>query len=103
MVAGHAGAHPDGFRTAIAAAEQQNLHAEICGSFMTASWLRRLLDAFGADRVLHGTDATLIDPRYGVGRVLGADLKHAERRLVLAENARRIYRLPPNRTELHEQ
>ena len=94
LVAGHAGATPGGFRAVIAAAaERPNLYAELCGSQMTGGWIRRLVDELGAERVLHGTDATLIDPRIGVGRVLHADLKDEERAAVLALNARRLYRL----------
>ena len=95
LIAGHAGATVPGFRSMIdLAAKSQNLIAEICGSSMTGWWLRRLVDSFGAERVLHGTDSTLIDPRYGVGRVLHAPLDETERGLILSGNARRIYRLP---------
>lgn len=95
LIAGHAGATIHGFRSMIdLASKSQNLIAEICGSNMTGWWLRRVVDSFGPERVLHGTDSTLIDPRYGVGRVLHAPLDETERRLILSGNARRIYRLP---------
>ena len=95
LIAGHAGATIPGFRSMIdLAAKSQNLIAEICGSNMTGWWLRRLVDSFGAERVIHGTDSTLMDPRYGVGRVLHAPLDETERGLILSGNARRIYRLP---------
>ncbi len=94
LVAGHAGATPHGFAAmAEHAPEVPNLVAELCGSRMTGWWVRRLVDAFGPARVLHGTDSTLIDPRHAVGRVLGADLTPTERDLVLAGNARRIFTL----------
>lgn len=94
LVAGHAGATPAGFRAIIATAvERPNLYAELCGSQMTSGWIRRLVEELGVERILHGTDATLIDPRIGVGRVLYADLKDEERAAVLALNARRLYRL----------
>ena len=98
LLAGHAGANPAGFRAMIAAGrDHPNLHAELCGSLMTGRWVRAIVAALGADRVLHGTDSTLIDPRFGVGRVLYADLPAGERDLVLAGNARRLYRLDDSR------
>jgi predicted TIM-barrel fold metal-dependent hydrolase len=100
FIAGHAGASAGGFRTTIEIGNRQpNVHAEICGSAMTGWWLRRIVDGLGADRVLHGTDATLIDPRYAVGRLVRADLLPEERALIAAGNARRLFRLtlhPPH-------
>ena len=95
LLVGHSGATVDGFRRTIEVARQHpNLHAETCGSWMTGRWLRRLIDALGANRVVHGTDACLIDPRYAVGRVLGAGLDPDEQALVLGGNARRVLGLP---------
>lgn len=95
LVAGHAGATPAGFVTALdAAQESENIVAEICGSYMTGWWLRRFVDALGPHRILYGTDATLIDPRYGMGRVLAAPLDDSERQAIMSTNARRLYGLP---------
>lgn len=94
IIAGHSGATAAGFHTlASSGAQYPNLFAELCGSQMTARWIRRLVADLGAARVLHGTDATLIDPRLGIGRVLQAGLSDTDRDAVLAANARRIYRL----------
>ncbi|MBB5791192.1 amidohydrolase family protein [Jiangella mangrovi] len=91
LIVGHSGATVDGFRRTIAVAQEHpSILAETCGSWMTGRWLRRLVSELGADRVLHGTDACLIDPRYGVGRVLGAGLSAAAQALVLGGNARRV-------------
>lgn len=95
LLVGHSGATVDGFRRTIEVAQgHPNLIAETCGSWMTGRWVRQLVDALGPERVVHGTDACLIDPRYGVGRVVGADLSTAERAAVLGGNARRIFNLP---------
>ncbi|TDC50688.1 hypothetical protein E1212_14085 [Jiangella ureilytica] len=95
LIVGHSGATVDGFRRTIAVGQQHpSTLAETCGSWMTGRWLRRLVEALGADRVLHGTDACLIDPRYGVGRVLGAGLSAEDQALVLGGNARRVLGLP---------
>ena len=95
LIVGHSGATVDGFRRTIdVGLRHPSLLAEICGSWMTGRWLRRLVAALGAGRVLHGTDACLIDPRYGAGRVLGAGLDPADLALVLGGNARRVLGLP---------
>lgn len=95
LIVGHSGATVDGFRRTIAVAERHpSILAETCGSWMTGRWLRTLVSELGASRVLHGTDACLIDPRYGVGRVLGAGLDPADQALVLGGNARRVLGLP---------
>ncbi|WP_053202666.1 amidohydrolase family protein [Jiangella muralis] len=91
LIVGHSGATVDGFRRTIdVGLRYPSILAETCGSWMTGRWLRRLVAALGASRVLHGTDACLIDPRYGVGRVLGAGLDPADLALVLGGNARRV-------------
>lgn len=94
LMIGHSGATVEGFRRTIDVARRHdNLYAETCGSWMTGRWLRRLVDALGPYRVVHGTDACLIDPRYGIGRVLGAGLPADDASLVLGGNARRLLRL----------
>lgn len=98
ILVGHSGATYEGIRRTIQVARgRRNLYAETCGSWMTGWWLGRLVAALGADRVMHGTDAVLIEPRLAVGRVLGAELSDADRALVLAGNARRVLRLAPGR------
>jgi predicted TIM-barrel fold metal-dependent hydrolase len=95
LLVGHSGATVEGFRRTIAVGrEHPGVYAETCGSWMTGRWLARLVDVLGPERVVHGTDACLIDPRYGVGRVLGADLDAGARALVLGGNARRLFNLP---------
>ncbi|UWP85300.1 amidohydrolase family protein [Dactylosporangium fulvum] len=95
LLIGHSGATVTGFRRTIEVCRAHpNVYAETCGSWMTGRWLRRMVDALGADRIVHGTDACVIDQRYGLGRVLGADLTGRERALILASNARRLLNIP---------
>lgn len=82
----HAGATPNGYEVAAQLTRTYpNLYLEICGTFMTSSWLRRLVDVAGADRVIYGSDFPFIDLRYSIGRVLHAGLDDEQLRLVLAE------------------
>ena len=54
---------------------------------------RDCLRASGARAVLFGSDQTLLSLGASVGLYLDAGLTPAERRLVLSENARRLFRL----------
>ncbi|OLF11203.1 metal-dependent hydrolase [Actinophytocola xinjiangensis] len=100
LLAGHAGLWQDGFvRAAELAAAHDGLYLEICGSRLTARWLERLVAIAGAERVLFGTDATFLDPRAGLGKVVNSRLSAHERDLVLGGNAARLLgaRLNPER------
>jgi predicted TIM-barrel fold metal-dependent hydrolase len=95
IILGHSGATPAGHRQAMKVAQTHpHVYLELCGSFTTGQWIRRMVDAVGAERVLFGTDFPFIDFRYGLGRVVFADLTESDRRLVLGENARRLLKLP---------
>jgi len=85
VILGHAGTTPTGFEASIELARRHpNVYLEICGSFMTGEWLRRLVDGAGADRVMYGSDMPFIDMRFSLGRVLFAGLDDDALRLVLA-------------------
>jgi len=91
LLAGHAGLWPDGFhRAAELAAGRAGLYLEICGSRLTARWLERMVAIAGAGKVLFGTDASFLDPRVGLGKVVHARLAAPDRDLVLGGNARRL-------------
>lgn len=95
IVLAHAGVTPDGFRRAIEVCRRhESLVVDVCGSYMTGEWIRRLVGSIGAERVLFASDAPFIDLRYGLGRVLGAGLQERELDLVLAGNARRLLGVP---------
>ena len=96
ILLGHSGVTGEGHRRAMAMAQAHpNLYLELCGSFTTGLWIRRMVETLGAERVLYGSDFPFIELRYGLGRVVFAGLSPAEEALVLGGNARRILRLPP--------
>lgn len=95
VILGHAGVTGPGHLRAIAVAQRHpNLYLEICGSYTTGHWIRRMVAEVGAERVLYGSDFPFIELRYALGRVVFAGLDDQELRLVLGGNARRLLRLP---------
>src|SRR5262249_2319310 len=51
-----------------------NIHCELCSSVVINGVMEKLVEQVGADRIVHGSDAPLMDPGYQLGRVLGARL-----------------------------
>ena len=72
----------------------KNIYLELSGSFPEAGAVRRAIDRVGADRIVFGTDLDVIVPAYGLGIYYDANLTIEEDRKIMAENARRILRMP---------
>ena len=70
-----------------------NLYVEFCSSHPNHHALRDCLDILGPERVLFGTDQTLLSVGGQVGLFLDALMTSQERHLVLYENARRLFGL----------
>jgi len=58
---------------------------------MSQTDARKLIDGFGVDRVLFGTDYPAEDPAEELVRFMSLPLNDAERRAILYENARRLF------------
>ena len=78
---------------AAAAVEHPNVHLDLTGSGLIYGLLEDLVGRVGARRILLGTDLPFIDPRPGLGRVLMSRLADGDKRLILGENARRLFGL----------
>jgi predicted TIM-barrel fold metal-dependent hydrolase len=74
-------------------ADTPNIHVEFCLSRPSHHHLRECLDILGPERILFGTDQTLLSVASQVGLYLDADLSPRERRLILHDNACRLYHL----------
>lgn len=93
----HSGALTAAFEKAIRLAQEYpNLYLDISGSYITGSWIKRMVDILGAERVVFSSDLPFIDQRYSLGRVLYAGLTTYQMHLVLAGNARKLFKLNPN-------
>lgn len=60
---------------------------------MSPSDARRLIDGFGVERVLFGTDYPAEDPLEELSRFMAIPLNDAERRAILYENARQLFKV----------
>ena len=83
----------DGGRTVSMAETHDNYYMGLAGSAHADGALENLVDRIGADRVIYGSDGPLLDFGYEIGRVLGAGLEPDEQRLILHENAVRLFHL----------
>ncbi len=66
------------------------LHADLGGGDPVAGEVEMAVRELGASRVLYGSDASGRSYASQIGRVIGADISDADKRLVLRENLRRL-------------
>jgi len=69
-----------------------NVYAELCGGDPTAGFTEMAVRELGPRRVLYGSDAGGRSFASQLAKVLGADVSESARRLILAENLKRILR-----------
>lgn len=60
-----------------------------------ADKVRYARDRLGIERIVFGTDMDIINPAFGLGMILGADLSDEERALILYDNALTLFGLHP--------
>lgn len=90
LIMGHMGG--DTWETALrVAAERPNLYLELCSGLSPRGKLEKAVQIVGAERILFGSDVTLLDPGYTLGFVTGAEIGERERRLILYDNARQLF------------
>jgi predicted TIM-barrel fold metal-dependent hydrolase len=70
-----------------------NLYLDVCLSLGTPSEVERLVREVGAHRLIWGSDEVLISAAHQVGRVIFADIPEAAKKLILGDNARRLFGL----------
>ena len=84
LLAGHAGAIPQGIEQSIAVAKDcPNVILEICSSYISGYEISHMVDMLGPRQVVFGTDFPFIDPRFSLGRTMYARMTDGERAAVL--------------------
>ena len=74
-------------------ADVPNICVEFCASKPSVHHIRECLAELGPERLLFGSDQTLLSVGASVGLYLDAGLNARERRLILCKNARRAFKL----------
>jgi uncharacterized protein len=95
LVMGHSGGRYEGHLAAVRLAKKYpNLFLDTSGDVASPGFVEWLVSQVGAERVCFGSDANMMDPRTNLGRVLDAELPVDEKRLILGDNAHRLFKLP---------
>lgn len=68
-----------------------NTYLEICGSVLHHDRLREAVDRVGSDRVVFGSDMTLLSPAFALGQVLDSEISEQDKRRILHDNAARLF------------
>lgn len=69
-----------------------NVYSELCGGDPTAGFAEMAVRELGANRVIYGSDAGGRSFASQLAKVMGAAVSESDRRLILAENLKRILR-----------
>lgn len=94
LVLGHAGGRYQGHLAAAELARQYpNVYMDTSGDCYAFGFIEWMVDQVGADRILFGSDINWIDPRTHLARIYDADITLEEKKLILGENACRLYKL----------
>lgn len=94
LVLGHAGGRYYGHIEAVQLANRYaNVFVDISGDSFPLGFIEWLVDKVGAERIMYGSDMNWCDPRTHLGRVYDAEIGLQEKRLILGENACKVYGL----------
>jgi len=95
VIMGHMGGdglNGQGWRAAIGAARKlDNVYLEICGSDLHKDRIKEAVDAMGCDRILFGSDMTLIAPDFAVGMVTEAEISEEAKEAIFYTNAKKLF------------
>lgn len=94
LILGHAGGRYEGHLSAARLARKYpNVFMDLSGDSYSFGLVEWFVQHAGADRVLFGSDVTLIDVRTTMGRVLDAEISAQDKALILGQNAVRLFGL----------
>ncbi|MBQ3133235.1 MAG: amidohydrolase [Clostridia bacterium] len=92
FVFGHCGGRYHGVKDAIAIGKKyKNAYFDITGDIFMNGFVEELVENIGADRIVYGSDYTMIEQRPMMGAVLGANISTLDKEKILYHTANRIY------------
>ncbi len=94
LILGHSGGLEGGIREAVELARiYPHVYLDIAGDILFFGLIEFLVEKSGADKVLFGSDLTMLDPRINLGRVLRAKIDLEDKGKILGLNARCVFGL----------
>ena len=71
-----------------------SIYLELCSGIAVQGRIEEVVSEIGAERVMFGSDMTLLNPSWTLGMVESAGLSAEKKELILYGNASRLFRLP---------
>lgn len=94
LIMGHSGGRHDGIREAARLGKAySNVYFDTAGDIYSNCWLEFLAGQVGSDRIMYGSDYSMMDQRNMLGVVLGSDLTIEDKENILFKNASGIFGL----------
>ncbi len=94
LILAHSGGLEPGIRKAAELARRYpNVYLDIAGDILFFGLIEFLVENAGADKVLYGSDLTMLDPRINLGRVLAARIDGESKRKILGLKAMWVFGL----------
>lgn len=75
------------------AREMSNVYLEVSGTIVERGRIEEAVTRAGAEKVMFGSDLTLINPAGAIGMVLDADIAAGDRDKIFYSNAKKIFKL----------
>jgi len=95
FVMGHGGGRFAGYLAAIKLAKKYpSIILDTSGDVSDFGLLKMQVDEIGAARVVFGSDLNMMDERTVLGRIYDADITLEEKKMILGENACRLFKMP---------
>ena len=96
-VLAHSGNDTPGQIQAVTAGQSSpNIFLETCTSFGAQGTIEFLVQGVGGDRVLFGSDMPLLDGKFGVGRIVTANISEDDKKKILGLNAMKLLNIQMN-------
>ena len=92
FVFGHSGGRYNGIKKAIELGKKYpNAYYDIAGDIWQHGFLEELVEGIGDDRIIYGSDYTMIEHRPVLGIVYGANISNCSKEKILYYNAAKVY------------
>lgn len=89
---GHMGGTTDWSMAAQWIGKFRNGYLEICSSTPEQGKIQKAVATAGAEKILFGSDMTLLNPAFSIGMVMDAPIPEVAKRCILHDNAQRVFR-----------